>query len=57
MTAMRRVVVTGTQAFHRDVEVAEAGMNVGLLLRGTKRDELERGQILAAPGSSSSLSE
>jgi elongation factor Tu len=47
----RRVVVTGTQAFHRDVEVAEAGMNVGLLLRGTKRDELERGQILAAPGS------
>jgi elongation factor Tu len=47
----RRVVVTGTQAFHADIPVAEAGQNVGLLLRGTKRDEIERGQILAAPGS------
>ncbi len=47
----RRVIVTGTQAFHRDVPEAVAGMNVGLLLRGTKRDEIERGQILAAPGS------
>ncbi|MCK6549786.1 elongation factor Tu, partial [Myxococcota bacterium] len=47
----RRVVVTGTQAFHRDVPVAEAGQNVGLLLRGVKRDELVRGQVLAAPRS------
>jgi len=47
----RQVVVTGTQAFHKDVGVAEAGMNVGILLRGVKRDEVQRGQILAAPGS------
>lgn len=47
----RQVVVTGTQAFHRNLEVAEAGQNVGLLLRGVKRDELVRGQVLAAPGS------
>ena len=47
----RRVVVTGTQAFHRDIDQAEPGQNVGLLLRGLKRDELERGQVLAAPAS------
>jgi elongation factor Tu len=47
----RRVVVTGTQAFHRDIPRAEAGQNVGLLLRGVKRDEIVRGQVLAAPGS------
>jgi len=47
----RKVVVTGTQAFHKDVAVARAGMNVGLLLRGVKRDEVERGQVIAAPGS------
>ena len=47
----RRAVVTGTQAFRRDVEVAEAGMNVGLLLRGVRREEVVRGQVLAAPGS------
>jgi len=46
----RSVVVTGTQAFHRDVAVAEAGMNVGLLLRGVRRDEVQRGQVLSAPG-------
>jgi elongation factor Tu len=47
----RKVVVTGTQAFHKDVPEARAGMNVGLLLRGVKRDEVERGQIICAPGS------
>ena len=47
----RQVVCTGTQAFHKDVEAAVAGMNVGLLLRGVKRDEVVRGQIIAAPGS------
>lgn len=47
----RQVVVIGTQAFHKDVERAEAGMNVGLLLRGVKRDEVERGQLIALPGS------
>jgi elongation factor Tu len=45
------VVVTGTQAFHKDVSRAEAGMNVGLLLRGLKRDEVRRGQVVAAPAS------
>ena len=44
------VIVTGTQAFRRDVPEARAGMNVGLLLRGLKRDEVQRGQILSAPG-------
>ena len=47
----RSVIVTGTQSFHRDVPRAEAGMNVGLLLRGVKRDEVARGQVVAAPGS------
>jgi elongation factor Tu len=44
------VVVTGTQAFRKDIPEARAGMNVGLLLRGLKRDDVERGQILSAPG-------
>ncbi|MEM6372308.1 MAG: elongation factor Tu [Pseudomonadota bacterium] len=44
------LVVTGTQAFRKDVPEARAGMNVGLLLRGVKRDEVQRGQILSAPG-------
>ena len=46
----REVVVTGTQAFRKDIPEARAGMNVGLLLRGLKRDGVERGQVLAAPG-------
>jgi elongation factor Tu len=49
----RRVTVTGVQQFHKDVD-GKAGMNVGILLRGTKRDEVQRGQVLAAPGSVSS---
>ncbi len=44
------VIVTGTQAFRKDVPEARAGMNVGLLLRGLKRDDVERGQVLSAPG-------
>lgn len=47
----REVVVTGTQAFHKDIPLAKAGMNVGLLLRGVKRDEVRRGQVICAPGS------
>ncbi|CAM2011471.1 elongation factor Tu [Acanthopleuribacter pedis] len=46
----RTLVVTGAQSFHQDVAVAEAGMNVGLLLRGLKREEVCRGQVLTAPG-------
>ena len=45
-----QVVVTGTQAFHKDVDRVSAGMNVGLLLRGVKREDIQRGQILSAPG-------
>jgi elongation factor Tu len=44
------VIVTGTQAFRKDIPEARAGMNVGLLLRGLKRDDVERGQVLSAPG-------
>lgn len=44
------LVVTGTQAFRKDVPEARAGMNVGLLLRGLKRDDIQRGQVLSAPG-------
>jgi elongation factor Tu len=47
----RTVVVTGIQSFHRDRAEAKAGDNVGLLLRGVGRDEIERGQALVAPGS------
>ena len=48
--AGREVVVTGTQAFRKDIAEARAGMNVGLLLRGLKRDGVERGQVLSVPG-------
>ena len=44
------VVVTSMQSFHKNVGEARAGMNVGLLLRGLKRDDVERGQVLSAPG-------
>ena len=47
----REVVVTGIQMFHRDQPEARAGENVGLLLRGVRRDEVVKGQVLIAPGS------
>jgi len=47
----RQVVVTGIQAFHRDQSQAVAGQNVGLLLRGVRREEVARGQVIVAPGS------
>ncbi len=47
----RQVVVTGVQAFRKDLKEGRAGQNVGLLLRGVARDEVERGQIIIAPGS------
>ncbi|MCB9565431.1 MAG: elongation factor Tu [Kofleriaceae bacterium] len=46
----RRVVVTAIESFHREQRQASAGDNVGLLLRGVRRDEVVRGQVLAAPG-------
>ena len=47
----RKSVVTGIQAFHRDCAQGLPGDSVGLLLRGVRRDEVERGMVLAAPGS------
>lgn len=46
----RTVVVTGVEMFRKQLDQAEAGDNVGLLLRGVQRDDIERGQVLAAPG-------
>jgi elongation factor Tu len=47
----RRVVVTSMEMFHKILDKVEAGDNAGLLLRGVQRDEIERGQVLAKPGS------
>lgn len=47
----RKTTVTGIEMFHKQHEEAEAWMNVGLLLRGIQKDEVERWQVLAAPGS------
>jgi elongation factor Tu len=47
----RKVVVTGLEMFHKTLDYAEAGDAVGCLLRGVERNEIERGQVLAAPGS------
>ena len=44
-------VVTGVEMFHKVMDYAEAGDNIGALLRGVTRDEIERGQILCKPGS------
>jgi len=44
-------VVTGVEMFRKLLDEGQAGDNVGLLLRGTKREEVERGQVAAAPGS------
>ena len=46
----RSVVVTGVEMFKKLLDVAEAGDNIGALLRGVQREEIERGQVLAAPG-------
>src|ERR1022692_2755939 len=42
--------VTGVEMFHKLLDAGEAGMNVGCLLRGIKREDVERGQVLAKPG-------
>jgi elongation factor Tu len=47
---MKRVV-TGVEMFRKLLDAGEAGDNVGLLLRGTEKEEVERGQVIAAPGS------
>jgi elongation factor Tu len=47
----QRTVVTGVEMFRKILDEGIAGDNVGCLLRGTKREEIERGQVLAKPGS------
>ena len=51
LRATQKTVVTGVEMFRKLLDQGEAGDNVGCLLRGTKREEIERGQVLAAPGS------
>jgi elongation factor Tu len=48
---IRKVVVTSMEMFHKILDKVEAGDNAGVLLRGVGRDEIERGQVLAKPGS------
>ena len=47
----QKTVCTGVEMFRKLLDSGEAGDNVGVLLRGTKREEVERGQVLAKPGS------
>ncbi|HUN52321.1 MAG TPA: elongation factor Tu, partial [Candidatus Sulfotelmatobacter sp.] len=47
----QKTIVTGVEMFRKLLDAGEAGDNVGALLRGTKREEVERGQVLAKPGS------
>ena len=46
----RKTVVTGIEMFRKILDYAEAGDNIGALLRGIQRNEIERGQVLAKPG-------
>jgi elongation factor Tu len=50
MKAPRKTVITGVEMFNKTLEHCEAGDNVGVLLRGVEKDDLERGQVLAKPG-------
>jgi elongation factor Tu len=47
----RKSVVTGVEMFKKNLDQGQAGDNVGILLRGIERDDIERGQVLAKPGS------
>ncbi|MDW7965068.1 elongation factor Tu, partial [Enterococcus faecium] len=47
----QKAVVTGVEMFRKTLDYGEAGDNVGVLLRGIQRDDIERGQVLAKPGS------
>ena len=50
LTETRKVVVTGIEMFRKLLDEAQAGDNIGALLRGVQRNEIERGQVLAKPG-------
>jgi elongation factor Tu len=51
LKATQKTVCTGVEMFRKLLDQGQAGDNVGILLRGTKREEVERGQVLAKPGS------
>ncbi|MSP05285.1 MAG: elongation factor Tu [Acetobacteraceae bacterium] len=51
LKATTKTVVTGVEMFRKLLDQGQAGDNIGALLRGTKREDIERGQVLAAPGS------
>jgi len=51
LTATQKTTVTGVEMFNKTLDSGQAGDNVGCLLRGTKKDEIERGHVLAAPAS------
>jgi elongation factor Tu len=51
LTESRKTIVTGVEMFRKLLDSGQAGDNVGCLLRGVKRDDIERGQVLAKPGS------
>jgi elongation factor Tu len=51
MKETTKTIVTGVEMFRKLLDRGEAGDNIGALLRGTKRDDVERGQVLAKPGS------
>ncbi|MDR3521551.1 MAG: elongation factor Tu [Acidocella sp.] len=51
LRATTKTIVTGVEMFRKLLDQGEAGDNIGALLRGTKREDIERGQVLAAPGS------
>ncbi len=51
LKATIKTTITGVEMFRKLLDQGEAGDNIGALLRGTKREEVERGQVLAAPGS------
>ena len=50
-TPTQKTVITGVEMFKKLLDEGRAGDNVGLLLRGTKKEEVERGQVVAKPGS------
>jgi elongation factor Tu len=47
----KKTVITGTEMFRKELDEVQAGDNAGLLLRGVEKDELERGMVVAKPGS------
>jgi elongation factor Tu len=55
MGASTKTTLTGIEMFHKELERGEAGDNMGALLRGVKREQIRRGQVLVAPGSIKSV--